>query len=165
MPKLNKAKAQEAEKTESSFGVVDEGWYHVRLRDVDGSRSGAKGPYWSWEYEIVGAGAPDGDGSYATEFLNRRLWNNTTLAEGKMFGFNATFKAFEVSTDTDTDDLCGKVIKVQVGHRTIQAGSRMGELGEQINALRPADEDFKMPDGVKAGASSGGADPEDDPFS
>lgn len=164
MPKLNKDKAKEAANTESSFDPVDEGWYHVRLRDVDGSRSGNAGPYWSWEYEVVGAGAPDDKGSYATPFLNRRLWNNTTLAEGKMFGFNATFKAFDVDTDTDTDDLCGRIIKVLVGHRTIQQGARAGQIGEQINQLRPADDEFKMPEGVKAGASSGGAADPDDVF-
>jgi hypothetical protein len=160
MAKLSKATAKKVDDSQSSFDPVDEGWYHVRLRDVDADRSGPAGPYWSWEYEIVGAGAPDGD-DYATPMKNRRLWNNTTLAEGKMFGLNQTFAAFGVPSDTDTDDLCGQIVKAQVTHRTIQKGARTGEIGEQISRLAKADEEFQLPEGVSAGASSGATDPDD----
>lgn len=139
MAKLNKKKAGEAENTENAFEVIDACVTHARLMNVDTSKSGQAGPYWSWEFQ----GVEDGPA------LNRRFWNNTTLAEGKMFGLKMTFDAFGVPTDTDTDDLCGRIVKLTIGVRTIQSGSREGELANSITKISKADPDFKMASGSK----------------
>lgn len=136
MAKLNKEKAEQAAAAESSsFDPIPDGAYHVRLRDVDTSREGKAGPYWSWEYEVV-------DG----EHKSRRLWNNTSLSEAAMFKVKETFDAFGVETDTDTDDLLGSVVKVIVSTRTIQQGARKGEPANQIDRVVPKDEDFEVPE-------------------
>lgn len=101
---------------------------------MDATREGPAGPYWSWEYEIL-------DG----EFMDRRLWNNTTLAENAQFGLKQTFDAFGVPTDTDTDELLGKVVRLSVSQRTIQKGPRTGELSNNVDRVMPPDPDFEVP--------------------
>lgn len=129
MAKLNKEAQKAAESAESSgFEPLPDGVYHAKLRDVDTTRSGPKGPYWSWEFEVIGE-----------EFKGRRLWNNTSLSESAAFKMKETFEAFGAPLDTDTDDLIGMVVKLQVSQRTIQEGTRKGEIANQIDRLKPAD--------------------------
>jgi hypothetical protein len=132
MAKLNQKLQKQTEKAESSgFEPIPDGAYHVKLRDVDTTRSGAKGPYWSWEFEIVDE-----------EFKGRRLWNNTSLSEAAAFKMKETFEAFDVPLDTDTDELIGEVVKAVVSQRTIQEGQRKGEVANQIDRLKKADADI-----------------------
>lgn len=138
MAKLNKTMAKKVDSEKSVFDPLPEGVYHCRLRDVDASREGPAGPYWSWEYEVV---APE-------EYIDRRLWNNTTLAEGARFGLKQTFDAFGVPTDTDTDELLGKIVRLSVSTRTIQKGARAGELGNNVEKVMPPEEGFEAPSPV-----------------
>lgn len=132
MAKLNPDVQKHAEEAEGgSFEPLPEGVYHLKLRDVDTTREGAKGPYWSWEFEVVGAEGANG----------RRLWNNTSLSEAAAFKMKETFDAFGASLDTDTDDLIGSVVKAVVSQRTIQQGNRKGEIANQIDRLKVADAD------------------------
>lgn len=151
MAKLNRAmqkKTAEAEAT-SAFEPVPAGWYHLRLRDVDSTREpGPKGPYWVWEYESV---EPRKDED-APNTTGRRFWNNTSLGEKSLGFLKASFEAFGTDTDADTDDLCGQIVKGKISIRTIQAGSRKGELTNQIDQLVPADEDFELSTEAEAGA-------------
>lgn len=133
MPKLNKQMQKQTGAAETSaFDPIDPGVYHVRLRDVDGTGSGAKGPYWSWEFEVVEA-----------PYVGRRLWNNTSLSEAAAFKMKETFDAFGVGYDADTDDLLGQIVKAHVSIRTIQSGDRKGQLANQVDRLEPADDDFQ----------------------
>lgn len=146
MAKLNKENAKKADNASSAFEPVDPGAYHMKLVAVDASKSGPKGPYWSWEFDIVEPGEAQG----------RKQWNNTSLSDEAMFSFKQTFEAFGVPTDTDTDDLIGNVVKGIVSIRTIEQGPRKGELANQIDRLAPADEDFEVP------AGAGGESPNPD---
>lgn len=140
MPKLNKKTAEKVASAEGGdFPLLDPGWYHVRLNNVDGDREGPKGPYWSWEFDVVEEGA------------SGKLWQNTSLSDAAAFKMKETFDAFGVPTDTDTDELCGQICKAQVGIRTIQQGDRKGEQANQITRLAPADEDFVPPEKEDAG--------------
>lgn len=135
MAKLDKKTRERVAKAESSgFEPIPDGAYHLRLRDVDTTRSGEKGPYWSWEFEVVY--------SESGEFDNRRLWNNTSLSEKADFKMKETYEAFGVELDTDTDEMIGMVVKGIVSQRTIQQGARKGELSNQIDRLKPADEEI-----------------------
>lgn len=142
MAKLNKENAKAVDDSKSTFDPVDAGTYHVRLMAVDSDRSGPKGPYWSWEYEVVEPG----------DAVGRKLWNNTSLAKESMFAMKQTFEAFEVPSDTDTDDILGGVCRAVVGVRTIQRGPRKGELANQIERLVPKDPEFEVPE-VEASSS------------
>lgn len=143
MAKLNKKLQDQTESAESSsFEPLEPGVYHLRLRDVNTDGTGPKGPYWTFEYEVL-------DEPYAS----RRLWNNVSLSEAAAFKMKETFEAHEVPVDTDTDDMLGSVVKGQVSVRTIQQGARKGELANQIDRLMPKDEDYEAP-GVPAAEES-----------
>lgn len=149
MAKLNKENAEAVDNAPSGFEPVPARAYHLRLMNVDSDRSGPKGPYWSWEYEIVEDHEyeEESNGKKVTRNAKgRKLWNNTSLAKESAFAMKQTFDAFGVPTDTDTDDLCGQVVKGIVGVRTIQQGPRKGELANQIERLVPKDEDFEVPE-------------------
>lgn len=144
MAKLNKKLQTQTEKAESSgFEAIPDGAYHVKLRDVDTTREGKKGPYWSWEFEIIDE-----------EFKGRRLWNNTSLSEAAAFKMKETFEAFGVSLDTDTDELIGEVVKAVVSQRTIQEGTRKGEVANQIDRLKKADDDILASVGAEKKANA-----------
>lgn len=131
MAKLNKNMQKQVSDAETSgFEPLPDGAYHAKLRDVDTTREGPKGPYWSWEFEIV-------DEAYK----GRRVWNNTSLSKEAAFKMRETFDAFGVSPDVDTDDLIGKLVKVVLTTRTIEKGARAGELANDVSRLKPADED------------------------
>lgn len=141
MAKLSKENAEKVgNATGGDFEPLEPGAYHVKLVDVDSDRQGAKGPYWSWEFDVVEPG----------DYQNRKLWNNTSLADNAAWKLKETFDAFGVEPDTDTDDLCGQVVKAVVSIRTIQEGARKGELANQIDKLVPKDPEFE----VEASASS-----------
>lgn len=135
MAKLDKKTRDRVAKAESSgFEPIPDGAYHLRLRDVDTSRTGEKGPYWSWEFEVVYSEGGEHD--------KRRLWNNTSLSEKADFKMKETYEAFGVPLDTDTDEMLGLIVKGIVSQRTIQAGARKGELSNQIDRLKPADDEI-----------------------
>lgn len=138
MAKLNKETAKKVDDAKSDFEVMPEHIAHARLIDVDTTKAGPKGPYWSWEYKLI-----DGD------HVGRRIWNNTTLAESKQFGLKQTFAAFDVPTTTDTDDLCGGIVKLVIGQRVISSGAREGELANNIKRIQKPD-----PEVVKQHANS-----------
>lgn len=143
MAKLNKTMAKKVDDADDSgFEPLEEGVYHFRLRDVDPTKEGPKGPYWVWEFECV-----------EEPYINRRLWNNTSLSEAAMPIFKRTFKAFDVPVDTDTDELLGRLVRLVVSQRTIPEGPRQGEVTNQVNRVLPPDPDFRVPEA--AGATSG----------
>lgn len=130
MAKLNKQAQKQTEAAESSsFDPVPDGVYYLKLVDVDTTREGPAGPYWSWEFDIVESDDHNG----------RKQWNNTSLSEKAAFKMKETFEAFGVPLDTDTDDMLGMVVKGQISQRVIQSGDRKGEIGNQIDRLRPAE--------------------------
>jgi len=139
MAKLNQTQQKKVDSASDSFEPLPADAYHVRLVDVDATREGPKGPYWSWEFEVVEPG----------DYENRKLWNNTSLSKEAAFSFKQTFAAFGVESDTDTDDLCGQVVKAVVSIRTIQEGARKGDQANQIDRLVPADPDFEAPEAEK----------------
>lgn len=142
MAKLNKQLQKQTKDAESSgFEPLPDGVYHAKLRDVDTTKAGNKGPYWSWEFEVIDE-----------EFKGRRLWNNTSLSAAAAFKMKETFEAFGCDVDTDTDELIGQPVKVVVSQRVIQDGARKGEISNQVDRLKPADEEVLA--GVAADSES-----------
>ena len=133
MPKLNKANASKAEDAAGDWGsraIIDPGVYLARLDEVE-VKDGNKGPYWRWEFTVTDPSAP-----------RIKLWHNTSLSENAIGNLGKTFEGFGVSTDTDTDDMLGMEVWVQVGIRTIQSGAREGERANELQeVLRPVEYD------------------------
>jgi hypothetical protein len=81
---------------------------------------------WVWVYEILG---PKGKG--------RKQWNNTVLTDKALWKVAESFEAFGVSTDTDTDELIGCTVVLDIAQRMITAGSRNGQIGNDITRVMP----------------------------
>jgi hypothetical protein len=109
MPKLPTKAAKAVDETEAAtgFAPIPPGLYQAFLREVK-VKDGPNGPYWVWEFEIV-----DGE-----EYAGRRFWNNTSLSEKSRPFMKAVFDAFGVPADTNTDELCGCIVTLQIGNRT-----------------------------------------------
>lgn len=142
MAKLNKKLQDQTDKAESSgFAVMPDGALHLKLRDVDTTKEGGKGPYWSWEFEVVDDVKFTDEQGKEHSTLGRRLWNNTSLSEAAAFKMKETYEAFGVPLDTDTDEMIGMVVKGIISQRTIQSGARKGEIANQIDRLKSPDPD------------------------
>lgn len=138
MPKLDADTAGAVDEASGGFEPLEAGIYYLRLRDVDGSREGPSGPYWSWEFDVIQ--------SETDSIAAGRLWNNTSLSEAARFKLKETFDAFGVPTDTDTDELVGQCVKAVVSIRTIQQGARKGEQANQIDRLVKVPDDWEAPE-------------------
>jgi len=162
MPKLSDDKARRVE--EASGGLLPDGLYVVMLRGVDGSGSGAKGPYWSWELSSVGRLEADGTVNGAFEGTN--LWATTSLSDKADWKLKEAFTAFGGKTTDDTDDLCGRLAVAAVSHRVAQGGQREGQVVNQVDSLMPYDGDPWAAGGAgsEGGSATPGKNPDDDLF-
>lgn len=136
MPKLNDQQATAVDEAESTGGVMEEGIYEmflVSVKDQENGKplTGENGPYWKWEFQV-----PED----AERYKNWHQWMNTSLSEAAAWKLKETFAAFGASTATDTEDLIGMRVRVEVGVRTIQKGARTGEPANQIRKLYPLEE-------------------------
>lgn len=129
--KLNKnlSKKVDAQEDRGDFEVLPAGIYECKLREVT-PQEGAKGPYWKWEFECV-----------EDEYKGRRFWLNTSLSEAALWKFKEVFKAFGVASDADTDELVDEHVRLVISQSIIQQGNRKGEMGNQVDNVRPADTD------------------------
>lgn len=126
MPKLTKQHAGKAEQGagewKDTFGTLEPGWYLCRLIEVT-QRDGKVAPYWSWKYEECHSG--------------NWLWDNTSLSEKSIGRLGKVFEAFGAPADTDTDDLIGHLVNLELGTYTIPTGQRAGQLANNIRTLQP----------------------------
>lgn len=157
MAKLKKDLAKAAEAEAENWvgrGVLPAGHYLCRLRAVDTSGQGPAGPYWTWEFETVEAG---------DQPVGRRFWDTTSLSAKAIGRLGKTFEAFGVPTTTDTDELIGELVNLEIKIGTIQKGEKTGEQRNEVVALLPADShpDFDEVQTAKAEAKGGGSDADD----
>lgn len=130
MPKLPKARAEAVSNSESSsFEPLPESIYTVKLNNVT-VKEGDKGPYWSWELEVVEG-----------EFKTRRQWVNTSLSEAADWKLKEVFDAFGYTADSDTDEMVGERCKIAVTQRVIEKGARAGETGNNVDRCIPISDD------------------------
>ena len=131
MPKLTKAHAskatQEAETwDDSGFEPLDPGYYLCRLLGVEQKEGKTSGqPYWSWKYESLQG--------------ERWLWDNTSLSEKAIGRLGKVFEAFGVPADTDTDEMTGMLVNIQVGVEAQATGKRAGQMQNVVLAVLPGD--------------------------
>jgi hypothetical protein len=129
MPKLNKEQAQATSEAESAFGPLEEGVYLGTLSEVTVGK-GEKGPYWSWRFS-------DLINTETDEKAPGSVWVNTSLTAEAQWKLKEVFDAFEVVPDTDTDELLGQQVQLVVSQREIERGARMGQVGNQVDAVLP----------------------------
>ena len=146
MPKLAKSLASKAETEKASWGdrsPLDPGFYLCRLRKVD-VRDGKAAAQWVWEFEEVHS--------------ERRVWDSTSLSEKAIGRLGKVFEAFGVPTDTDTDLVCGKLIALRIGQRTIQDGEKKGQVTNTVESFHPASEHPDFDKVSEAGGSVGASE-------
>ena len=133
MAKLTKQLANQAEAAKDEvpdFSPVQPGVYLCKLREVDTSRSGPAGPYWTWEFETVGAGdEPEG----------KRFWDNTSLSEKAIGRVGKMFEAFGLDATHDTDECIGHLVAVEVKIGTIKTGDNAGNKRNEVVGVFPPD--------------------------
>jgi hypothetical protein len=131
MPRLESKIAGKVNETEvGSFKALEPGKYRCRLAEVEAKTARSSGkPMWTWKYETIES--PSG----------RTLWTNTVIDDSSFWKIAETFAAFGVPADTDTDELIGCTVLVTVIQREIGAGSRMGEMGNDIQRVEPDEHD------------------------
>jgi len=128
MPKLDRNTATTVNTTEGSsdFEPLPAGVYTARLMEVN-VKEGRTAPYWSWTFEIL---EPD--------FLNRRMWVNTSLSPAAAWKMKEVFDAFGADAGTDTDELCGQAVRLTVTQRVIETGNKKGEIGNNVDRVSAA---------------------------
>lgn len=130
MPKLTNDMAKAVEEAESGdFEAIPEDIYEAVLDGEVEANDGPKGLYWKWTFKVTTEG-----------YDGRKLFLNTSLNEGARWKLKEVFEAFGMPTDTDTDDLIGKPVKLQVVQRIIGAGNRKGEIGNEIRQVLPLEQ-------------------------
>lgn len=127
MPKLGSSLADKVEEAEGgNFEAIPEGIYHAVLEGEVEAAEGSKGPYWKWTFKVTDEG-----------FSGRKIWVNTSLAENALWKLKEIFEAFGVPTDTDTEDLIGKPVKLYLVQRIIEQGNRKGDMGNDVKQVLP----------------------------
>lgn len=128
MPRLTPTLANDVNKAAESSGFtpLEPGTYRARLTKVDAKQSRNNNPMWVWEYEVL-----------SEPYAGRKQWNNTVLTDKALWKVAETFAAFGVPVETDTDELIGCTVQLEVTQRTIEAGARAGQIGDNVERVLP----------------------------
>lgn len=179
MPKLSAAAAKMTDAAEArhesggTFEPHPPGRYIAKLTEVttqDPNKYGAA--VWSAEFQDLF--------SLATEAaVPGRQWMNITLPSDPKKGMpnnygktpeawekyqamllgqlKAFFESFGYTTDSDTDEMLGEYVELELGIRTIQSGPKEGQRTNTVTGIYPVREDLDL----DALGVSGGADDEE----
>lgn len=159
MPKLaakDRKKVSKAEAVGGGFEPLKPGKYVASLSNVEAKTSGNGNPMWVAEFNEIHD--LDGDKKPGRQWYQMMLPTTDTppddyekgaekweqyqsLCAGRLKGF---FEAFGFSEDSDTDEMIGERVVLQIGVRTIQTGARKGEQTNNVNNVLPLDDvDFE----------------------
>lgn len=154
MPKLAAKDRKKVEKSEAvggGFEPLKAGKYVAELSDVEAKNSAAGNPMWVAEFtEIHNL---DGEKQPGRQWYNLNLPTSPTPPENYEKGadkweqyqnlcsgrIKAFFEAFGYSPDSDTDEMIGERVVLQIGIRTIQNGARAGETTNSVNGVQALD--------------------------
>lgn len=145
MPKLSKAKQKSVAKAESTgFKALEPGQYLGTLKQVvtqkDGKPlEGAAGPYWQWEFDSIRSLDEE-------ETFPGRQFVITSLSDESDWKMKEVFEAFGYELDSDTDEMVGETVILQVSQRVIEKGARKGQTGNNVDRLLPLGDDEDEPD-------------------
>lgn len=136
MPKLDSTVAEQVNQAESGSALIEDGLYEMVLEAVDATDkngeplTGKQGPYWKWTFVF-----PEDAARYA----KRKQWVNTSLSADSAWKMKEHFDAFGVPADTDTDDLVGRHVLVEIGSRVITQGDKAGDTVNTVKKILPVD--------------------------
>jgi hypothetical protein len=159
MPKLNPTKAAEVKKAGeegSKFILLPIGAYRVKLMDVESKESAKGDPMWVWTFQTVefldGEAKNDKGEPINVVGKEQRYW--TVIKDNTLWDLDRVFAAFNCDPDTDTDELIGDEIVVQIDQSIITKGKAKGKMGNEISdfftledGLAKSNEDFESVEG------------------
>lgn len=91
-------------------------------------------------------------GTTPTDDERQTAWENyQNLTAGRI---KEVYEAFGYSLDSDTDEMIGERVLLQVGVETVQRGERQGQLRNIVTAIKPLPDD----------APEGGGNKDEDDF-
>lgn len=154
MPKLaakDRKKVAKAEAVSGGFEPLKPGKYIAELTEVEAKKSAAGNPMWVAEFQSITT--LDGDEKPGRQWYNLNLPTSDTPPDGYEKGeekwaqyqglcagrIKAFFEAFGYTEDSDTDEMIGDRVVLQIGIRTIQNGDRKGESTNTVNGVAPLD--------------------------
>lgn len=122
MPQLGDDLAQKTASAVSNTGLIDDGVYLVRLDGPVEVKDGASAPQWLWPF-VIEEGQP---------FAGRKITHRTSLAEGALWRLNDTFAGFGVPTSTDTDELTGRKVRLNI----VQKDNYKQEIDDETGLVK-----------------------------
>lgn len=166
MPKLaakDRKKVEKADAVSGDFQPLTPGKYIATLSQVEAKNSAAGNPVWNAEFTDVMT--LEGEKQPGRQWYNLNLPTSDEAPEGYTKGaekwatyqrmcagrLKAFFEAFGYTVDSDTDEMIGDKVVLQIGITTIQKGPRAGQKTNSVNAVLPLGEidtsDFESSDG------------------
>lgn len=136
MPVLPAALSKQADESDSkAFEAFDPGVYSGRLSKIEAKKAAAtSNPMWALEFDQI----LDMDGDKKPG----KLFTNLVLIDSVAWKIGQFFDAFGVPSNTNTDNLVGHRIRLEVGQRVATQGKREGQLVNEVGAfLEPKDGD------------------------
>jgi hypothetical protein len=128
VPKLPDELAKAARRASGDYyyepPLLAPGVYTGVLLRVEENRNQHGGWWWDWTFEVEGE--------------ERRLHFYASLRDENDYGLwklNLVFSAFGVSTESDTDDMVGKTVRLVVSQR--EDKYRGGELDNRVDRVLP----------------------------
>lgn len=136
MAQLNADVAEKVEKAQDNFALLPPHIVVATLVEDVEIKEGQKAPYWVWKFKT------DEDSPVGP---NRTYRNRTSLSEAAFFKLKEVFTAFGVPATTDTAELVGKKVRLEIVCEVMQGGSRAGEYTNNIASVLPLNtEDGKV---------------------
>lgn len=163
MAKLNAKDRKKVDKSEAvtgEFKPMPPGKYVAELAEVETRVSGKGNAYWNAEFNNIHSLDGDkqpgrlwymimlpvdkmpadykADDPNLTDEQRKEKWDNyQSLTAGRIKAF---FEAFGYSLDSDTDEMIGDRVILQVGIETQQQGANAGQQRNRVNAVLPLDD-------------------------
>lgn len=126
--RMNPDQQSATESAESSgFAALPAGRYVARLDEVKFKEAKDGSPGWNWVWKIVSGPGDE------TKYKGRLQFTYTTLNENMAWKRKEIYEALDFPLDTDTDDMIGAMLVLDVSERPNAGGARKGEMGNNVD--------------------------------
>ncbi len=151
MPKLLMDKANEVREAAANEGLsgkyafLPEGRYRFKLMDVQDGQSKKGDRMWTWEFRVVSYVSGDGIPRWEDKVVDiseREFRYYTVIKDNTLWDLARIFDAFKADPGTDTAELIGEEVIVDIRHVVQDRSRRKDKLSEEIGDF------YTLEDGV-----------------
>jgi hypothetical protein len=127
-------------------GVLPEGLYRLRVREIDTSQqTGGGDGKWIFQFDVI-----DGPRS------SGRLFEHCGLSDAAAWKISQIFDALGFTLDSESDELIGATCLATVVQEVIEQGKRQGQMGNNVSQYLEDDERELSAGAAMASAGAGG---------